>query len=76
MLPVPTAIVGERRIVVPLASALVARRDHYFDLLNAYRTGDVRPLIATFAESSRIAATESQVSQTVSPRSLANGARW
>jgi len=47
-------------VVVPLASALVARRDHYFDLLNAYRTGDIRPLIATFAESSRIAAAESQ----------------
>jgi Fic family protein len=49
------------RVVVPLASALVARRDHYFDLLNAYRGGDVRPLIATFAESSRIAAAESQL---------------
>lgn len=48
-------------VVVPLASALVARRDRYFDLLNAYRMGDVRPLIATFAESSRIAAAESQV---------------
>jgi Fic family protein len=49
------------RVVVPLASALVARRDSYFDLLNAYRTGDVRSLIATFAESSRIAAAESQI---------------
>jgi Fic family protein len=49
------------RVVVPLASALVARRDRYFDLLNAYREGDVRPLIATFAESSRIAAAESQI---------------
>jgi Fic family protein len=49
------------RVVVPLASALVARRGRYFDLLNAYREGDVRPLIATFAESSRIAAAESQV---------------
>lgn len=49
------------RVVVPLASALVARRDRYFDLLNTYREGDVRPLIATFAESSRIAATEAQV---------------
>ncbi|WP_375479083.1 Fic family protein [uncultured Jatrophihabitans sp.] len=48
------------RVVVPLASALVARRDRYFDLLNAYRDGDVGPLIATFAESSRIAAAESQ----------------
>ncbi len=49
------------RVVVPLASALVARRDRYFDVLNAYRTGDVRPLVAIFAESSGIAAAESQV---------------
>lgn len=48
------------QVVVPLASALVARRDHYFDLLNAYRTGNVGPLIATFAASARIAASESQ----------------
>jgi Fic family protein len=38
----------------------VARRDYYFDLLNAYRTGDVGPLIMTFAVSARIAASESQ----------------
>lgn len=49
------------RLVVPLASALVAHRDRYFDLLNAYRRGDVRPLIATFAEAARIAASESRV---------------
>ena len=49
------------RVVIPLASALVARRDRYFDLLDSYRAGDVRPLITTFAESSRIAAAESQV---------------
>ncbi|MGH8963149.1 MAG: Fic family protein [Jatrophihabitantaceae bacterium] len=49
------------RVVIPLASALVTRRERYFDLLTAYRTGDVRPLIATFAESSRIAAAESRI---------------
>lgn len=49
------------QVVIPLASALVAHRDHYFDLLNAYRTGDLRPLIMTFAESSRIAAVQSQL---------------
>jgi Fic family protein len=49
------------RIVVPLASALVAHRDRYFDLLNAYRHGDARPLVAYFADSSRIAASESRV---------------
>jgi Fic family protein len=49
------------RFVVPLASALVAHRDRYFDVLNDYRAGDLGPLIATFASSSRIAAAESQV---------------
>ena len=48
------------RVVVPLASALVAHRDRYFDVLNAYRRGEVRPLLAIFAESSRIAASESR----------------
>jgi Fic family protein len=51
-------------VVVPLASALVAHRDRYFDLLNAYRTGDVRPLIAAFAQSSRLAAAESRSTAT------------
>lgn len=49
------------RLVVPLASALVAHRDRYFDVLNGYRAGDLGPLIATFASSSRIAAAESRV---------------
>ena len=49
------------RVVIPLASALVARRERYFDLLNAYRAGDVRPLITIFAEATRIAAAESRV---------------
>jgi Fic family protein len=48
------------RVVVPLASALVAHRDRYFDLLGAYRLGEVRPLIESFAESSLIAAAESR----------------
>jgi len=48
------------RVVVPLASALVAHRDRYFDLLNEYRDGNVRPLIATFAQCSRTAASESR----------------
>ena len=49
------------RLVVPLASALVARRDRYFDVLNNYRSGDLTPLIATFAQSARVAAAESRV---------------
>ncbi|WP_280637343.1 Fic family protein [Nocardioides sp. W7] len=49
------------RIVVPLASALVARRDDYFDVLGSYRDGDAGPIIAAFSTSSTIAAEESAV---------------
>ncbi|MQY19768.1 hypothetical protein NRB20_28630 [Nocardia sp. RB20] len=47
-------------VVVPLASALVARRDRYFELLTLYRTGDVRPLISDFARCAAIAAAQSR----------------
>lgn len=50
------------RVVVPIASALVARRDDYFDALNAYRGGDAGPIIAAFSRASTIAADESGVS--------------
>lgn len=49
------------RVVVPLASALVARKDDYFDLLTDYREGDPAPIIAAFARASAIAARESRV---------------
>jgi Fic family protein len=49
------------QLVVPLASALVARRDRYFDVLNSYRAGDLRPLVRTFGLSSRVAAAESRI---------------
>lgn len=49
------------RVVVPLASALVARRESYFDLLRSYRDGDLRPLLSTFAASARVAAFESRI---------------
>ena len=48
------------RVVLPLASALVAHRERYFDALNAYRAGDLRPLIVTFAISARTSAAESR----------------
>ena len=48
-------------VVVPLASALVARREAYFELLTRYREGDPRPLVSAFATSSRLAAQESRV---------------
>lgn len=49
------------RTVVPLASALVAHRDRYFDQLTAYRRGDPTPLTSQFASASHIAAAESRV---------------
>lgn len=48
------------RVVVPLASAVVARRDDYFDALGAYRDGDAAPLLHSFAHGSAIAAIESR----------------
>src|SRR5215469_769229 len=45
-------------VVVPLASALVARRDDYFDALDSYRSGDLGPLLGTFVRSARISAVE------------------
>jgi hypothetical protein len=47
-------------VVVPLASALVAHRDHYFGVFGAYRAGKLQPLISSFATASRIAAAESR----------------
>lgn len=48
-------------VVIPLASALVARRDEYFELLGRYRAGQVEPIIAAFSEASLIAAKESRL---------------
>ena len=46
---------------MPLASALVARRENYFDVLGSYRSGDLAPLVGTFVRSTRIAAAESRI---------------
>jgi len=48
------------RVVVPLASSLVAHRERYFATLDAYRRGEVRPLLSSFAAAARIAAAESR----------------
>jgi Fic family protein len=48
-------------VVVPLASALVARREAYFELLTKYREGEPTPLVSAFATSTRLAAQESRV---------------
>lgn len=50
-----------RHVVVPLASALVARRDEYFGLLTDYREGRIEPLILAFSAAATVAARESQV---------------
>ena len=49
------------QVVVPLATALVAHRDHYFDLLTDYRDGKLDRLLTSFARSTRIAAAEWRV---------------
>lgn len=60
-------------IVVPLASALVARRDDYFDVLGAYRKGDAGPITSAFTAAAHIAAEESATS---SHRIAAMPALW
>jgi Fic family protein len=50
------------RVVVPLATALVAHRDRYFDVLTGYRAGELDGLITSFAAATRLAAAESRVS--------------
>ncbi|WP_278255714.1 Fic family protein [Nocardioides convexus] len=46
-------------VVVPVATALVAKREAYFDLLTAYRRGDAGPIIVAFALAATSAARES-----------------
>jgi len=50
-----------RRVVVPLASAIVARREAYFETLSDYRAGDAGPIIESFSVATTIAAAESRV---------------
>lgn len=47
--------------VIPVASALVAQREQYFDALGEYRQGDARPIVRLLAVSADIAARESAV---------------
>jgi Fic family protein len=49
------------RTIVPLASALVANTERYFDALGSYRVGDLAPLLRDFVSGTRIAAEETQV---------------
>ncbi|HEY3015310.1 MAG TPA: Fic family protein [Nocardioides sp.] len=49
------------RVVVPLASALVAHRDRYFDVLGDYRAGDLESLVMELSRSALAAAAESRL---------------
>jgi Fic family protein len=51
-------------VVVPIASALVARRDAYFAALDVYRSGDLEPIVDLFAFASFAASEESSVTAT------------
>jgi hypothetical protein len=56
------AVIRERRVaqhvVIPIASALMARREHYFGTLDRYRAGDAGPIVHAFARSAIIASEE------------------
>lgn len=49
------------KVVVPIASALVARRDEYFSALDDFREGDLEPILRRFANAALIAAEEASV---------------
>lgn len=59
------AVIRERgvahHVVVPIASALVARREHYFATLDHYRAGNAGPIVHAFARSSIIASQEASI---------------
>ena len=50
-----------RTVTITFASALVARREAYFDLLARYREGDAEPIVAAFVHAATLAAHESGV---------------
>jgi Fic family protein len=50
-----------RRVIVPVASVLVAHRDRYFDLLDVYRAGQVEPFVSAFSTAALVAASEARV---------------
>jgi Fic family protein len=49
-----------QRVVIPIASALVAQRNAYFEALTAYREGDAGLIVRSFAAAASIAAAESR----------------
>ncbi|MHA3948885.1 Fic family protein [Cellulomonas bogoriensis] len=51
-----------QEMAVPIASAIVADRDRYFQLVNDYRTGQVEPLVLFLADAASRSAAEASVS--------------
>lgn len=49
-------------VAIPLASALVAKRESYFDMLVAYRAGDAGPILLGLSRAAQTAAREADVS--------------
>lgn len=62
-----------RQMAVPVASAIVADRDRYFQLVNDYRHGDVEPLVAFLTDATSRATAEASVS---AQRLIALPAQW
>ncbi|NYG20276.1 Fic family protein [Agromyces hippuratus] len=50
------------RTVVPVASAMLAERERYFSLVNAYRDGSVTPFVRELADAAVIASSEARAS--------------
>jgi Fic family protein len=48
--------------VVPFASAMLAHRERYFDLLNDYRTGALHPFVSDVARSAAVASDAATIS--------------
>ena len=53
-----------QHVVIPIASALVARREHYFGTLDHYRAGDAGPIVHAFARSAIVASQEATLTAT------------
>lgn len=62
-----------RQMAVPVASAIVADRDRYFQLVNDYRRGDVEPLVGYLADATSRSVAEAAVS---AERLIALPAQW
>ncbi|WP_431836337.1 Fic family protein [Cellulomonas sp. Y8] len=62
-----------REMAVPVASAIVADREHYFALVNGYRDGDVEPFAAYLADAASRAVAAAEVS---AQRLLALPGEW